>query len=79
MVVGCSRGLIALNDRIKLRPMAAARHGADVYVASEEAAIRTICPRPDSVWHMAAGEPLVATVAGAAMPVAAEPPEEEAD
>jgi glutamate synthase domain-containing protein 1 len=56
--------MIALNDRIKLRPMTAARHGERVFVASEEAAIRTICEQPDEVWNMAAGEPLVATVKG---------------
>lgn len=64
IVVGFSGGMIALNDRIKLRPMTAARHGQRIFVASEEAAIRTICEQPDEVWNMAAGEPLVATVKG---------------
>ncbi|MFB3893991.1 MAG: glutamine amidotransferase family protein [Phycisphaerae bacterium] len=60
--VGFGGGMIALNDRIKLRPMTAARHGARVFVASEESAIREICPRPDRVWQLAAGEPLVVRV-----------------
>ena len=64
--VGFTGGMIALNDRIKLRPMTAARHGAKVYVASEESAIRAICPKPDAVWQMAAGEPLVVKVDGIA-------------
>lgn len=62
--VGFRGGMIALNDRIKLRPMTAARHGAKVIVASEESAIRTICPKPDKVWQMAAGEPLIVNVNG---------------
>jgi glutamate synthase domain-containing protein 1 len=62
--VGFRGGMIALNDRIKLRPMTAARHGAKVIVASEESAIRTICPQPDKVWQMAAGEPLIVNVNG---------------
>lgn len=64
IVVGFGGGMIALNDRIKLRPMTAARHGARVYVASEESAIRTICPQPDSVWQLAAGQPLLVRVNG---------------
>jgi glutamate synthase domain-containing protein 1 len=64
IVVGFKGGMIALNDRIKLRPMTAARHGARVYVASEESAIRIICEQPDSVWQLAAGEPLLVKVNG---------------
>jgi len=31
-----------------------------VYVASEESAIREICPKPDLSWMPKAGEPVVA-------------------
>ena len=62
--VGFRGGMIALNDRIKLRPMTAARKGSRVFVASEESAIRAICPKVDKVWQMAAGEPLLVTVKG---------------
>lgn len=62
--VGFRGGMIALNDRIKLRPMTAARQGQRVYVASEESAIRAICAHPDKVWQMAAGEPLLVKVNG---------------
>jgi glutamate synthase domain-containing protein 1 len=64
IVVGFRGGMIALNDRIKLRPMVAARHGSRVYVASEESAIRIICPQPDKVWQLPAGEPLLVRVNG---------------
>lgn len=50
--------MIGLNDRIKLRPLVAARHGDFVYIASEESAIREICPQPDSVWMPKAGDPV---------------------
>ncbi len=64
ILVGCRGGMIALSDRIKLRPMTAASRDSTVYVASEEAAIRCICPNPDRVWLLGAGEPLVVTVDG---------------
>jgi len=59
VVVGHSKGMIALNDRIKLRPMAAAREGEMLYVASEEAAIRAVCPAPDVLWHARGGVPII--------------------
>lgn len=52
-------GLIGLNDRIKLRPLVAARKGTTLYIASEEAGIREICPSPDKVWAPKAGEPTI--------------------
>lgn len=53
------KGLIGLNDRIKLRPLIAARKGETLYMASEEAGIREICPSPDRVWAPKAGDPVV--------------------
>ena len=47
VVLGMADGMVALNDRIKLRPLVAASDGEVVYVASEESAIREICPHPD--------------------------------
>jgi glutamate synthase domain-containing protein 1 len=32
------------------------------YIASEEAAIREICPAPDRVWHAEGGVPVVAAL-----------------
>ncbi|MDH7498087.1 MAG: glutamine amidotransferase family protein [Syntrophomonadaceae bacterium] len=58
IIVGCRQGMIALNDRIKLRPLVAASHGDFVYVASEESAIRAVCPAPQRVWTPRGGEPV---------------------
>lgn len=52
-------GLVGLNDRIKLRPLIAATRGETVYMASEESAIREICPEPEKVWMPKAGDPLI--------------------
>ena len=38
IVLGFNGGMVALNDRIKLRPLVAARQGSRVMVASEESA-----------------------------------------
>ncbi len=65
IIVGFRDGILALNDRIKLRPLVAAEDGDRVYVASEEAAIRTICPDPERVWRPEAGEPVIARYADA--------------
>ena len=59
IVVSHTGGLIGLNDRIKLRPMVAARRGASLYVASEEAALRLMCPAPDLIWRPAGGVPVL--------------------
>ena len=63
VVLGMGEGMVALNDRIKLRPLVAARKDSRVYVASEESAIREICPKPDRSWMPRAGEPVVARLA----------------
>lgn len=59
IIVGFSNGIVALNDRIKLRPLVAAEKGETLYVASEEAAIREICKDPDRVWMPKGGEPVI--------------------
>jgi glutamate synthase domain-containing protein 1 len=55
-----NEGLIGLNDRVKLRPLVCATKDDFVYMASEEAAIREICPKPDKVWAPRGGEPVIA-------------------
>ncbi len=52
-------GLVGLNDRVKLRPLYAARKGEVYYMASEEAAIRVVCAEPEEVWAPKAGEPVI--------------------
>lgn len=64
ILVGFRGGMIALNDRIKLRPMTAAEDDTRTYLASEESAIRAICPKPARVWQLEAGEPLLIQVNG---------------
>lgn len=59
IIVGYSRGMIGLTDRIMLRPMVAARKDDMVYMASEEAAIREVCPYPDAVWTPRGGTPII--------------------
>jgi len=59
VLVAHSGGMIGFNDRIKLRPMAAARKDDRLYIASEEAAIRVVCPDPDEFWHAEGALPIV--------------------
>jgi hypothetical protein len=67
--VGFSGGLVALNDRIKLRPLVAARQGSILMVASEESALREVLSAPDGVWAPKAGEPVVARIPSMPWPI----------
>jgi len=58
IVLAAPEGIMALNDRLKLRPMVAAEKGEFLAVASEEAAIRRVFPALDRVWSPAGGEPV---------------------
>lgn len=60
IILGHKDGMIGLNDRIKLRPQIAARDKDMVYLASEECAIREICPDPERIWSPKAGCPVIA-------------------
>ncbi|HID47275.1 MAG TPA: hypothetical protein EYH15_03840 [Methanothermococcus okinawensis] len=51
--------LIGLTDRVKLRPLVAAEKDDLVFVSSEEAAIRRICPDLDKVEMPDAGTPII--------------------
>lgn len=62
IILGFDGGMMALNDRLKLRGMVAAEKDDMVYVASEESAIRVICPNPDRVWAPKGGEPVIVRV-----------------
>ncbi len=64
VVIGFSRGMVGLNDRIKLRPLIAAYKDDLLYVSSEESAIRQVCPRPDRVWAPNAGQPVIGELRG---------------
>jgi len=51
--------MVALNDRIKLRPLVVSTFQDKLYIASEESAIREVCDTPDKVWKPKAGEPVI--------------------
>lgn len=51
--------MIGLTDRIRLRPLTAAVSGDRLYLSSEEAPIRLLCPQPQRVWTPVGGEPIV--------------------
>jgi glutamate synthase domain-containing protein 1 len=59
ILVGFDGGLMALNDRLKLRSMVVGEKDNMVYVASEEAAIRIIEPNLNTVWSPKGGQPVI--------------------
>lgn len=59
VVVANSTCMVGLNDRIKLRPLVAARKGNYLYISSEEAAVRKVSQDLDAVWMPTAGEPTI--------------------
>ncbi len=59
ILVGFTGGLMALNDRLKMRSLVAAEKDDMVYFASEEEAIRIIEPSPERIWHPRGGEAVV--------------------
>lgn len=62
IIVGNSNFMYALNDRIKLRPLVAARKEKYLFISSEEAPIRKVCPSPDRLWHPDGGEPVMGII-----------------
>lgn len=62
IVLGFDGGLMALNDRLKLRSMVVGEKGDKVFIASEEAAIRVMEPEAENIWSPAGGEPVIIKV-----------------
>ena len=62
IVLGFTGGLMALNDRLKLRSMVVGEKDDRVFIASEEAAIRTMEPEAENIWAPAGGEPVIVRV-----------------
>ena len=62
IILGFEGGLMALNDRLKLRSMVIGEKDDRVYMASEECAIRVIEPELDRIWTPKGGEPVIATL-----------------
>ena len=65
IVLGFEGGLMALNDRLKLRSMVVGEKKDKVYIASEEAAIRVMEPSVEKIWAPAGGEPVIVRVGSA--------------
>lgn len=51
--------MIGLTDRIRLRPLTSAVKGDLVFLSSEEAAIRLVCPDLEKSWIPMGGEPII--------------------
>ncbi len=66
ILLGFDGGLMALNDRLKLRSLVVAEKQDMFYVASEECAIRVIEPNPTKIWSPKGGEPIIVTLNGGA-------------
>lgn len=62
IILGFSGGIMALNDRLKLRSMVTAEKGDKVFVASEEAAIRVMEPEAENIDAPSGGEPVIIKV-----------------
>ena len=59
IILGFNGGLMALNDRLKLRSMVVGEREDRVYIASEEAAIRAMDPLAENIWAPGGGEPVI--------------------
>lgn len=62
IVLGFNGGIMALNDRLKLRSMVVGEKDDKVYIASEESAIRTMEPNAENIWAPVGGEPVIIKV-----------------
>lgn len=59
VIIANHEQMMALTDRIRLRPLTAATSGNVLFLSSEEAAIRIVSPEPDNVWTPMGGVPVV--------------------
>ena len=64
ILLGFEGGMMALNDRLKLRSMVVGERDDMVYIASEECAIRVIAPELDRVYSPRGGEPVIVKLDG---------------
>ena len=62
ILLGFDGGLMALNDRLKLRSMVVGEKDDIVYIASEECAIRSMQPDVEKIWSPRGGEPVIITL-----------------
>ena len=54
--------LCQTDDRLKLRSMVVGEKDDRVFIASEEAAVRTMEPNAENIWAPAGGEPVIIKV-----------------
>jgi glutamate synthase domain-containing protein 1 len=59
VIIARSGEMIGLTDRIRLRPLTVGEKGNMLYLASEESAIRLICPDLDKAWIPTGGQPVI--------------------
>lgn len=59
VILGSEEGLLAINDRLKLRALMTGEKGSMVYLASEQAAIEAVCPDAENIRPIEGGEPFV--------------------
>jgi glutamate synthase domain-containing protein 1 len=62
VVIAHQGEMIGLTDRIRLRPLTVGVKGPELYLSSEESAIRLICPDLDCAWIPMGGEPIVGSL-----------------
>ena len=62
IIFGFKGGIMALNDRLKLRSMVCAEKGDLAYISSEECGIRVIEPDLDKIFAPAGGQPVIYTL-----------------
>ncbi len=64
ILVGFEGGMMALNDRLKLRSMVVGEKDDKVYIASEECAIFVLEPHLDRLWAPNGGEAVIVRLEG---------------
>ena len=62
IILGFDGGLMALNDRLKLRSMVVGEQDDMVYIASEESSILTMDPSVSEIYSPRGGEPVIVKV-----------------
>lgn len=62
IILGFSGGLMALNDRLKLRSMVVGEKDDLVFLSSEESAICAMEPAAGHIWAPSGGEPVIVRV-----------------
>ncbi len=68
IVVANREQMIAVTDRIRLRPLTAATKDNMLYFSSEEASIRLVSPELDNVWTPMGGVPVVGKIGALPVP-----------